>query len=203
MKHIASLVFLSLYFSFTSFGQTTLGDAEKELTQKLCDCISGLDMDQISEKTAANKAFMDCFTQQTNLVVKMAEERGADITDRAAMRELGVGIGKNLLNINCPNYVVLSTRMAENASGENTGTTEGKLKRIDTKDFNYFVMTDLDNNEKSFIWLRQFPGSEQFMNVTGKTKNEKVRIGWREIEVFIPSAKNYYKIKEVVSLELF
>jgi hypothetical protein len=76
------------------------------------------------------------------------------------------------------------------------------LKRIDTKDFNYFVLTDNNNQEKSFIWLRQFPGSENFTASAAKFTNKKLKISWQEIEVYIPSAKNYYKIKEVTGVEV-
>jgi len=93
--------------------------------------------------------------------------------------------------------------MAKNEeTGLNSGTTQGTLKRIDTKDFNYFVLTDAENKERSFIWLRQFPGSDSFMGNPNQLKGKKLRIEWREIEVYIPSAKNYYNIKEVVGLEV-
>ncbi|WP_262897344.1 hypothetical protein [Rufibacter psychrotolerans] len=37
---------------------------------------------------------------------------------------------------------------------------------------------------------------------SNKFVNSKVKVKWQEIEVYVPSAKNYYKIKEVVGIEV-
>ncbi len=119
------------------------------------------------------------------------------------MKQLGIDVGKNLMKDNCEAFMKLSVLMAkETEEGASTGFAEGKLKRIDSKDFNYFILTDGSNNEKSFIWLRQFTGSDKFTSNSSKYINSKLKIKWQEIEVYIPSAKNYYKIKEVVGIEV-
>lgn len=102
----------------------------------------------------------------------------------------------------CAGFVKLSVLMAktEDSAGGSTGTTRGKLSRIDNKGFNYFAVTDDTNSEKSFIWLRQFPGSEKFTNGLGVYTGKQVTIKWDEIEVYLPAAKGYYKIKEIVDL---
>ena len=85
---------------------------------------------------------------------------------------------------------------------ELNGVTEGRLKRIETKDFNYFVITDDNNKEKSFIWLRQFTGSDDFISNANKYVGKKIRISWQEIEVYVPTAKNYFGLKEVTELQV-
>ncbi|WP_210486549.1 hypothetical protein [Rufibacter aurantiacus] len=174
------------------------------MTDNICACISKLDFDNITDKTTAEKALMDCFSQQSNLLLDLADEKKINVTDQSAMRELGIGVGKNLIRENCQGYLKLSVIIAKGseAGAAVTGTSEGRFKRIDTKEFNYFVLTDNTNNEKSFIWLRQFPGSENFTADVKKFTNNKLKIKWQEIEVYIPSAKNYYKIKEVVGIEV-
>jgi hypothetical protein len=203
MKQLLLLTFF--YCSLLSFanGQVTLSATERKISDNLCGCIGKVDLEKLTDKPSAEKAFMDCFSKELNLVIQLAEERNLNISDQVAMRKLGEEVGKNLFKDNCQPFIGLSMKMAQSTnSGVTTGATEGTLKRIDTKDFNYFVLTDNTNNEKSFIWLRQFPGSEGFMTDTKKFTNKKLKLTWQEIEVFIPSAKNYYKIKEVVGIEV-
>jgi len=81
-------------------------------------------------------------------------------------------------------------------------STAGVFKRVDLKGFNYLIIKDQNSSEKSFLWLRQFPGSEQFMNGTAKLAGKKVKVSWQEIEVYLPAAKGYYKVKEITGVEL-
>ncbi|AKQ44577.1 hypothetical protein TH63_01265 [Rufibacter radiotolerans] len=199
------LLFTFFYCSLLSFanGQVTLSATERKISDNLCGCIGKVDLEKITDKPSAEKVFVDCFSKEFNLVIQLAEEKSIQISDQPAMRKLGEEVGKNLFKDNCQPFIALSMKMAQGTNtGSMTGTSEGTLKRIDTKDFNYFVITDNTNNEKSFIWLRQFPGSEGFMADTKKFTNKKVKLSWQEIEVYIPSAKNYYKIKEVVGVEV-
>ena len=121
------------------------------------------------------------------------------------MREIGIQIGKNLLNQNCEAFLKLSMVMVKDqgsdAVGLNSGTTEGVLKRIETKDFNYFVITGPDNKERKFLWLHQFPDSEKFANPASYI-GKKISIQWQELEAYIPAAKGYFQLKEVTSISL-
>lgn len=203
MKQLLLLPTLLLLFISGISAQNRPGPVEQKVTDNICDCISKVDLEKINGKKDAEQAFVDCFTQQSSLIVDLAKERNADFTDQAAMRTIGTDIGKNLLTQNCQAFLKLSVAMVEKENiHTSSGTTEGRLKRIETKDFNYFVVTDSENKERSFIWLRQFPGSESFMNDTSKLAGKKLKIKWNEIEVYIPSAKNYYNIKEIVALEV-
>jgi hypothetical protein len=80
--------------------------------------------------------------------------------------------------------------------------TIGVFKRIDQKGFDYIVIVDNDS-EKSFIWLRQFPGSEKFMNGITQYIGKKMRITWQNIEVYLPQSKGYYNVKEIKYLDFF
>ena len=90
----------------------------------------------------------------------------------------------------------------KNADEEAVGASTGKFKRIDNKGFNYIVITGSGGNEKSFLWLRQFPGSENFMNGSLKYIGKNVTIKYQEIEVYLPQAKGYYRVKEITSLDI-
>ncbi|WP_181304531.1 hypothetical protein [Rufibacter sp. XAAS-G3-1] len=203
MKHALLLSTFYLFFLSATLAQTTPASVEKKITENICGCISALDFEKITDKQTAERLFVECFSKETNLLIQLAEEKKIDVTDQVAMRQLGVDVGKNLMKDNCQGFIKLSIAMVkEPENGTLSGTQEGKLKRIDTKDFNYFVLADNSNQEKSFIWLRQFPGSEDFTANAAKFTGKKLKINWQEIEVYIPSAKNYYKIKEVTGIEV-
>jgi ABC-type methionine transport system ATPase subunit len=197
------LVALFSFFAVSSL-KAQMGPAEKKMTANICDCISNLDHGKIQDAQSAEKAFQNCFTGQANLILSLAEERNIELNDQQAMKVLGTDIAKNLMRENCPGFMKLAIAMAnkEEADQPMSGVTEGRLKRIDTKDFNYFVITDDSNKERTFIWLRQFSGSDAFVNNASKFVGKKVKINWQEIEVYVPSAKNYFNIREVTELQV-
>ena len=88
------------------------------------------------------------------------------------------------------------------------GTTDlptifkGRLKRIETQEFVTLILTTEDNQEKRFLWFRQFPGSQKYTSDLNNLIGKQLSIGAKEIEVFIPAAHDYYKINEVTSLEV-
>lgn len=197
------LFFLLMVCSAQIFAQApvNLGPTEQKINDAICDCMTKQDMSTIKTKEAATQLFTDCVSQHTDLIMKIADERKIDITNDEAMNKLGLEIGKNLMKQNCAAALQLGIKMAgdEKKDGIVSSNTEGIIKRMDNKGFNYIVITE-NNSEKSFIWLRQFPGSEKFMNGIAGSIGKKVNIKWQEIEVYLPLAKGYYKVKEITAI---
>jgi len=205
MKKSLLLLLLTVFF-FNARAQTTPGISplEKTITDSICNCLVKVDIDKITSKQQAVDAFTNCFAKRTDLLMKLADERHVDPTDNVAMSQIGNGIGKDLLNENCVAFTKLSTKMAQQDAPQkenNEETMEGHFKRIELKGFNYIVISGKNNSETSFIWLQQFPGSENFMNGTAKFIGKKLKITYQEIEVYLPAAKGYYKIKEITAID--
>jgi hypothetical protein len=203
MRKILFLFILLSLFVQRAFSQTAHipTPLENKMTDSLCDCVSKLDFSKITNKEEAIAAYTDCIGKHTDIFSALAIERKEDIMDQAAMRQLGLVIAKNLMAKNCVSFVKLSM-LTVKKDGVVTNSTTGTFKRIDLKGFNYIVLTDNDNQEKSFLWLRQFPGSENYMNGATKFTGKRLKIGWQELEVYLPQAKDYYKIKEIVSISV-
>jgi hypothetical protein len=183
----------------------TVGPAQQRLLDSLCKELSKIDVSKITTKKAADDAFEKCFETHADLLTDVAKERNVDITDEAAMSEVGVAIGKNLMKQKCGSFMQLAMKMGKDDDAEDAGTqvTAGVFKRIDTKGFNYIVITDKAASEKSFIWLRQFAGSEKFMDaLPAKLVGKKLKITWKDMEVYLPQAKGYYTVKEIVSIDI-
>jgi hypothetical protein len=205
MKKAYLLLLFVLNASCILKAQTAAGSAEKKLTDSICNCINQTNISEIKTPEAANAAITDCFTKYTSILMEIAEERKVDFDNSIAMSLIGSDIGKNLIKQNCSNFIKLSmqsSKASKNTGDNNSGSTRGVLKRIENKGFNYVVIADAAKNEKSFLWLRQFAGSEKFTGVPASYAGKKVNIQWQEIEVYLPAAKGYYKVKEIVGVEL-
>ena len=201
MKKIILLFILSAVIT-QSKGQKVLGPAETKLTNALCDCINKLDKSKLTNSTEANNAFMDCFTQQAELIPDVAAEHGVEMTDEDAMHKIGTDIGINLMKQKCEGFMTLALKMSnKDKDVPLMQSTTGTFKRIDNKGFNYIVIADNTGSQKSFLWLREFAGSEKFTG-TNALFNKKLKISWKEIEVYLPAAKGYYKVKEITAIDI-
>lgn len=200
MKNLL-LSLVSLLFTNGLLAQTTTISAQKKLTDVICSCLGETDLDKITSKQAAIDVFTNCFTKRTDLLMQVATERHIEITDDAAMEKIGTDIGKDLLAQNCAAFLKVSVKMVQSEkNNQGTGSTTGTFKRIDNKGFNYIVITE-NGNEKSFLWLTQFAGSEKFMDNTTSLTGKNLNVSWKEIEVYLPQAKGYYKVKEITEID--
>jgi hypothetical protein len=139
-------------------------------------------------------------------IVQIAEERGLDVTNQSAMRDLGVEIGKELLRQKCSSYIEFAKISAkEKNDGDDAvkeSVTTGKLLKVDKKDFVYITLKDASNREHDFIWLEYFDGSENFFGEKINSMiGKEISISWIEKEVYLPKANNYFKIKEISKIK--
>lgn len=189
----------------TADAQTKPGPAQSKLLDSLCNGLSRIDIASIKTKKEATDAFMNCFANYSDQLLDVAKEKNIEITDQPAMHQLGIDIGRDLLTQKCGAFMKLAVKMAKDDDGNTTAISSvlGTFKRIDVKGFNYVVITDKAGSERSFIWLRQFPGSEKFMG-TGAVKyaGKKVEIKWQDMEVYLPQAKGYYNVKEITAINV-
>ena len=201
MKIILSLcIFWSIFF--TAKAQTANGPMEQRMTDSLCKCLVGIDNAKITTKAQAVAAYTGCVQKNADLLPDLADEKKVDMTNTTAMRVVGIDLAKNLMKQKCDAFMKLSTAMAQKDVEDEPSFSTGTFKRVDLKGFNYIVITDGAGSEKSFLWLRQFPGSEKLQVPAVQLINKKLKITWRELEVYLPQAKGYYKVKEISAVEL-
>ncbi|AYL94003.1 hypothetical protein [Mucilaginibacter celer] len=180
-----------------------IGPAQQRLLDSLCKSISKIDVSKIKTKKEANDAFMNCFESYADQLVEVAKEQNVDMTNQAAMHDVGINIGKNLMKQKCGSFMQLAMKMAKGSDEEGNvaQSVTGTFKRIDNRGFNYLVITDKAGSEKSFIWLRQFGGSEKFMGAeAAKLAGKKIEVTWKDMEVYLPQANGYYIVKEIISI---
>lgn len=199
---LSVLLMLIALSSVTALAQTNTSKLEKSLTDSLCNCVSKLDAAKITTKEQAVAAYTQCVGKHVDLLQALAEEKGVTMDDTKAMEAIGVDLAKNLMKQNCEVFTKLAMTMANDEPPAMAAqSTTGKFKRIDVKGFNYLVLTDKAGSEKSFLWLHEFPGSDKFMGPTTRLAGKSFKITWQEIEVYLPAAKGYYKVKEITAVE--
>lgn len=201
MKRIFTLLFFTSTLYTAANAQTaTPGPAEKKMTDSVCNAVNKLDLSKITTKDEAVAAYTQCIGQYADILQAMAEEKHADMSNTDDMKKVGVVLAKDLIAMKCSNFMKLENIIAQQKVRALENTSSGEFRRIETKGFNYIVISD-NGNEKSFIWLQQFPGSEKFMNNTLNLAGKKLKISWQELEVYLPQAKGYYKVKEITAID--
>ncbi|WP_107831267.1 hypothetical protein ABZR88_05020 [Mucilaginibacter yixingensis] len=178
------------------------GPVEKRLSDSLCACVTKLDLSKINTKDEAVQAYTNCVMQHADLLPDLAAEKKVQMEDQDAMRTIGIELAQTLMKQKCDAFVKLSLLMAKDKAAALANSTFGTFKRIDVKGFNYVVITDAAGSEKSFLWLREFPGSANFMQPPYKASGKKIKITWQEMEVYLPQAKGYYKVKEITGISI-
>jgi hypothetical protein len=173
-KYLCVLLFILSVKLSVAQSQRVIGPAEKRISDSVCNCLSKLDMSKITTSEQAKAAFEGCFESKADLILEVAKERNVDLTDHDGMRKVGMDIALTMMKGDCSGFMKLAMLMAKdkvekkvNEEEATDDTSQGTLKRIDNKGFNYFVITDSNGSEKSFIWLRQFPESEKFNDGLG------------------------------------
>jgi hypothetical protein len=198
------LILINICCYYNAKAQATISPLEKALTDSICNCLVKVDIDKITNKQEATAAFTDCFARRTDLLMKLADEKHIEAGDNVGMRGLGLGIAKDLLNQNCVAFTRISVKMVQGESEQKDLTENfmtGTFKRIDLKGFNYIVLENNSGGETSFLWLEQFSGSEKFMNGPASLIGKKLKIKYNEREVYLPVAKGYYKVKEILAVD--
>ena len=193
-----------LLFCTTGFAQEK--DLLKKTADTICQCMNNVKIKDSTNPQEMQDAFMTCFaTAGMTYTLQLADERKIDITDEKAMEGLGTEIGKELLKQNCSVFIKYSVAVARNDDDDTEiiQKTEGVLSRVDNKDFRYLFVKDKSGREQSYIWLDYFEGSDNLIGE--KIKNfigKKITIRWKEREVYLPSAGNYFKIKQIAGITL-
>ncbi len=181
---------LALVISFTTIAQE---DIYRTLAIETCECISKRKMDMTKRKEV-EMALGLCMlesAQRNNMDLEM--------TDSEAMRKLGEKVGIQMAPI-CPD--VFSAFIEQGKDETDVLSLSGKIKSVEEKDFLFITLKENGGKEHKLIWLRYFPGSDEFQEDPKKLVGKHVSITYQEIECYLPKAKLYYNNKEITSLQI-
>jgi len=204
MKRII-LISSMLYLATVARSQTD--STMKTFVDSVCKCLSRVDMNNLKDKGDAQVALTGCILNENmGLLMQVAEKRGVSVSDKAAMEKVGQEMAMELMKQNCTAFVQMSLKMSKGMVQDEevlaVSSTSGTLTSVETKDFCKFIVSDSKGKKLSFYWLHYFKNSEKFTDQPAKYVGKKLKVFWQEIEVYVPSAKGYYKIKEITEIQV-
>jgi len=204
MKRII-LISSMLYLATVARSQTD--STMKTFVDSVCKCLSRVDMNNLKDKSDAQVALTGCILNENmGLLMQVAEKRGVSVSDKAAMEKVGQEMAMELMKQNCTAFVQMSLKMSKGMVQDeevvSVSSTSGTLTSVETKDFCKFIVSDSKGKKLSFYWLHYFKNSEKFTDQPSKYVGKKLKVFWQEIEVYVPSAKGYYKIKEITEIQV-
>ena len=203
-KLIILIIIATISFSAKSQTDTTM----QVFVDSVCKCLSKVDLNTIKNQSDAQAALSGCILNENmNLLMKVAEKRGVDITDQEGMEKIGKELAIEMMKQNCSAFVQMSVKMSKAgpvADEEvlDVSSTTGTLSSVETKEFCKFNLTDARGKKTSFYWLHHFKNSEKFTDQPSKYVGKKLKVFWQETEVYVPAAKGYYKIKEIKEIQI-
>lgn len=178
------------------FGQD---DIYNKVAQETCDCITKQKIEgQTKEQVEA--ALGICMLESIS-----KNKVNVEPTDGDAMRAFGQKVGAKMAPI-CPSVFKVflgdSDDKTENANEEKSISLEGKIKGIETDGLLYVIVKEDSGNEHRIIWLSYFEGSDGFVTDPRKLIGKNVSLKYRTIQYYLPKAKGYLSLKEIVALKL-
>jgi hypothetical protein len=207
MKNLFCLYFLFLFIVFSARAQAQ--QVVEIIAAETCTCIEQSSLD---EKDANLELLTSTCVQQAMLehIGDITEAYRADLSNPEISKEIGESIGKEVgswLNTQCNAYRTLKGRPSPTRPQMETvshalQSTEGSITGQRGEEMAFLIVVDEYGDELSFLWLEKFPDSEQYLGRVEDLKGRRVRIIWREIQLYQVRTQNYRKSKEIRGIEL-
>lgn len=206
------LVF-ALVFAFVLSAQAQDKGVEKAYSEA-CTCFKDLKKSKLNENEKKEKG-MECLqTVMLKNIDALAKESGYKMSElnEETGRAIGEKFGRNLVT-KCPESVeffmvagkeaMAEGKVPEMAAYLSTGTTDGTFVRLETSgDSPKLIVKTSDGSEESFLWIRQFNGSDNLEKQYKTLANKKVSVKWGEFSKYVFSMKGYAKVKEITGFTL-
>ena len=78
---------------------------------------------------------------------------------------------------------------------------EGEIKKISGEELYVIEIKDISGKTQKFLWLNNFEGSDELIELDKKVKGKKVKIFYEDVEYFSPKLKEYIVRKKVSKVE--
>jgi hypothetical protein len=181
----------------------------EKIATETCTCI---EQSSLNESPTNLELLTSTCVQQAMLehIGDITEAYRADLSNPETSREIGESIGKEVgawLSTQCSAYRMLQSRPTPTRARTETlshtlHATEGSITGQRGEEMAFIIVVDEYGDELSFLWLEKFPDSEEYLGRVEDLKGRRVRIIWREIQLYQVRTQNYRKSKEIRGLEL-
>lgn len=204
MRNLVIAVALSMAALSSAQSQDILDTMAKEV----CSCLEKKDFSKINDRQKMVTDAGLCMIESYMLHEQEAgKELGVKEFNEETGRLLGQKIGLRMANI-CPDVVIKMGTVANKEMNENTGEAEeelvleGKISSIEEGDFIFYNLKEKSGKSHRLLWFQNFKGSDEFVKDPKKLVGKNVTLKVKEVECYIPKAKGYYSLKEIVEITL-
>ncbi|WP_442267094.1 hypothetical protein ACSIGC_05175 [Tenacibaculum sp. ZS6-P6] len=120
--------------------------------------------------------------------------------------EFGKKIGMNMVNF-CPDVLIALANEEDGKEEKDEDNfselsfLEGEIKKISGEELYVIEIKDTLGKTQKFLWLNNFEGSDELIELGKKSKGKKVKIFYEDIEYFSPKLQEYIVRKKVSKVE--
>lgn len=184
--------FLILLFLSTTVLVNAQDEIYKTVAKETCECFDKRKA-EVKNQQEAEMALGICMitSAQTNKV-------DVDLTDEEVMRIFGEKVGIQMAFI-CPTAFDLLMNSDEEVPP--VGLT-GKIKSVEVDEFLSVILKEESGKEHKLLWVRYFPGSDDFKDNPKKLIGKNVTVEYETTECYFPKMKAYYSSKEIRDLKV-
>lgn len=177
----------------------------EKIANETCECI-GVSEKPLSKEEYNAKLGFCIIESATPYKKKLKKDFEIDMLQiEKHGKELGELIGIQMVT-SCPN-IILEIAKVNNEFEDTTEiinnekTIEGKITKIEKKQFVVFSLKDVSGKNKKFIWLHQIDSSIDLFSNYKDLKSKSVKIIYTEQEYFDPNIDEYRVFNVIIKIQ--
>jgi hypothetical protein len=196
------LHFLFLFITSPITSQTI--DVYDLIAKETCSCIESKKI-EINAQTNENQltlalglCMLEVYEKHKN---ELPENDRTELGDDEGMEKMGQKIGIKMVN-HCPDFLITLGQMEDNETATEVKkfTIEGKVTGFETKQFVTIKLKDKNNRLHNLLLLDYFETASLYTEGNIKSGTELI-VGYTEVEMYDPEAKDFKYFKVISSLQ--
>jgi hypothetical protein len=195
---------LYLFLLFSASINAQADDVYDVIAKETCSCIESKKID-INAEAKDNKLTMTlglCMIEShTKHKMELPEKDRTEFGNDKGMQNLGEKVAIKMVS-HCPDYIIALGQMEDEESTTEVKqlTIEGKVTGIETKQFVSIKLKDKNNRSHNLLLLNYFETASLYTEGTIKSGIELI-VGYDEVEMYDPEAKDFKYFKIITSLQ--
>jgi len=196
------LHYLFIFVSTSFFAQTD--DVYDLIAKETCNCIASKKIDiatQVKDDEITMALGICMIESYTKYKMDLSESDRTQFNDSEGMRKLGEKLALKMVS-HCPDFIMALSQMHDNDSSPELKqlTIEGKVSSIETKQFVIIKLKDKNNRLHNLLLLDYFETASLYTEGNIKSGTELI-VGYTEVEMYDPQAKDFNYFKIITSLQ--
>lgn len=196
---------LCLFVLFTVAVNAQNDAVYDKIASETCSCLEAKKLDitkEAKEDRLAMTLGLCMIESYTSHKMELPESDRVEFGNNDGMKSLGEKVALKMVS-HCPDYIIALGQMATDEDGiEETKEIkiEGKVSNIETKQFVTIKLKDKNNRTHNLLFLDYFETA--FIYTEGNVKvGTELTVGYTEVELYDPEAKDFKYFKIITSLQ--